>query len=656
MTKERISRLLQELEARTFSFPPTVEAQLSLSLDHFEALLAQLPGPEMSQDVTSPVAPRTVLKSSPSSTPQPVQEILNCIPDSHVVTSSDGLIQMVNQQAAQLFRMSQQHLIGCPLSSMIAEGKGIELLQHLQTLNGDEESWQGEIQITPNSQAHHSVLCTLSALRDTAGQLVGAHWLFWDVTKHRQGIMAQEFSHEMSQLVLSGIHVEQALAILCRRLVETFGYPLVWVGLKQVGGTMRVLAQSGDHAVPPGLPDEEWDYSKRELGAVSRAVQERKTQVVHHDQYDDSSEMQWIRSEGLHSKIIVPLCTDEDVLGVLIILSRQMNAFDPSIAKWLEQLGSHISNALYLAQNYDHLRLQGIALNYAEHAVCITNPEGKIEWVNDAYCRLSGFEVGEVVGTVLPSSQSKQFRQLLGQAAQQDFQGQSWKVESTATRKDGRAYTVEEVLTPLLSEDGHVSNIVAILQDITSRKEAEAKIIHRVFHDSLTDLPNRVMFQDRLEQALAQARRHQRILAVLFIDLDCFKQINDEFGHRVGDQLLKTVATHLSRCVRATDTVARLSGDEFTVILQDLEQITDAQHVAQKILDCIIEPIPIDGQVLHVRTSIGIALFPGDAIEPEELLRLADRAMYKAKENGGQRWTFASDYQSSCASDPLAAS
>ena len=652
---ERLSRLLQLLESQNLSLPAMVENQLSLTLNQLETILGQSPVPNTRPDVLPPLSFLNV-ENNASPALQPVEKILNCIPDSHIVTSSDGIIQMANQQAAQLFQMTQQELTGRSLSSMIYKDQSVKLLNHLQTLRCDDESWQGEIQVAPNFQSPCSVLCTLSALRDTDGHLVGAHWLLWNVTERRQGIMAQEFSHEISQLVLSGMTVEQALTILCRRLVETFGYPLVWVGGKEIGGAVRILAQSGDHALTRGLTLERWDSLSSELGAVSRAVQQQKTQVLYRDQLDDSVDRQWLQTEELHSEIVVPLLTEDQVLGVLTLCSRQRNAFDPSIARWLEQLGSHVSKSLLLAQNYDHLRLQGKALNYAEHAVCITNPDGKIEWVNDAYCRLSGYEVGEVVGTTLPSSQSKPFRSLLAKAARPDFQGQSWKVESTETRKDGQLYTVEEILTPLLSEKGHVSNIVAILQDITSRKEAEAKIIHRVFHDPLTDLPNRVMFQDRLEQALAQARRHQRLLAVLFIDLDNFKQINDEFGHRAGDQLLKTVAGQLSRCVRATDTVARLSGDEFTVILQDLEQSTDAQHVAQKILDCIVEPIEIDEHVLCARTSIGIALFPNDAVDPEDLLRQADRAMYKAKELGGQNWAFPSDNYDSCASDSSSAS
>ena len=650
--KGRLSRLLHALESQDIVLPSSLEGPLSLACDQLESVIHKIPQSESGPEEMLRI-PLGAVENGPSlSFLQPVQEILNCIPDSHIVTSSDGIIHLANQPAAQLFHLSQQQLAGLPLSDMITKNDWANLLKSLQTFNGDVQNWQGEIRVVPYSQSPRSVMCTLSALRDTDGQLVGAHWLLNDVTEHRHGIMAQEVTNELSQLLLSGMTVQQALLMLCRRLVETFGYPLVWIGTKEVGGSVRILVQDGDSSMSRPQRLERWDNLNGESGAVSRAIQQKTTQVLKQDGANDSREAQWLCSDGFHSQVVVPLSTDKQVLGVLTVCSQQPDAFDSSIVGWLEQLGSHISKAMCLAQTYDHLRLQGKALNYAEHAVCITNPEGKIEWVNDAYCRMSGYEVGEVIGTVLPSSQSKKFRLLLRQAAQKEFQGQSWKVESTETRKDGREYTVEEVLTPLLSEDGRVSNIVAILQDITSRKEAETQIIHRVYHDPLTDLPNRAMFQDRLEQALAQARRHQRLLAVLFIDLDCFKRINDEFGHRAGDQLLKTVAERLAHCVRATDTVARLSGDEFTLILQDLEHADDAQHVAQKILDCIVEPISIDEQVLHVRTSIGIALFPVDAVEPEDLLRQADRAMYKAKELGGQGWAFSSDDSRSCIPDP----
>ena len=159
-------------------------------------------------------------------------------------------------------------------------------------------------------------------------------------------------------------------------------------------------------------------------------------------------------------------------------------------------------------------------------------------------------------------------------------------------------------------------------------------MVYRAHHDPLTDLPNRAMFQDRLTQALARAKRQGRLVSVMFVDLDGFKRINDEYGHGTGDALLKVVGTRLTQCVRATDTVARLSGDEFTLILQDLERLQDIHLVAHKILDLMVQPVLLEGRSLSVKTSIGIAIIPLDATDPEGLLKHADRAMYKAKSRG----------------------
>jgi diguanylate cyclase (GGDEF)-like protein len=164
---------------------------------------------------------------------------------------------------------------------------------------------------------------------------------------------------------------------------------------------------------------------------------------------------------------------------------------------------------------------------------------------------------------------------------------------------------------------------------------------HQACHDALTDLPNRVMFEDRLQLALAQARRDGTLLALLFLDLDNFKTINDQYGHQMGDRLLRVVAKRLVTCVRTTDTVSRLSGDEFTIILQGLDRIQDIRQVAQKIVDCLIAPIHFSGKDISVQTSIGIAVSPKDSTDPHDLLAIADQAMYRAKDFGGQRWYFA---------------
>ncbi len=180
-------------------------------------------------------------------------------------------------------------------------------------------------------------------------------------------------------------------------------------------------------------------------------------------------------------------------------------------------------------------------------------------------------------------------------------------------------------------------------RDMTVRGEMEARIFHLAHHDALTDLPNRTMCSDRLKQALAQARRHGRGAAVLFVDLDRFKAINDSLGHETGDALIKIVADRLARCVRATDTVARLSGDEFVVVLQDVHRRQDAGHVARNVLDAIAQPVILDERRLHTTASVGIAVYPFDAANPDALMAQADRAMYRAKANGGHGYRFCSD-------------
>ena len=185
----------------------------------------------------------------------------------------------------------------------------------------------------------------------------------------------------------------------------------------------------------------------------------------------------------------------------------------------------------------------------------------------------------------------------------------------------------------------HVSIILSLA---TVRKETAERIFHLTHHDPLTDLPNRILFADRLKQALARAKRYGRGVGVLFVDLDQFKSINDSLGHETGDAVLKIVAERLVHCVRSTDTIARLSGDEFAMVLSDLAQGQDAGYVAQKVLDAVCRPATVGDRTIPITASIGIALYPFDAADPDALLAQADRAMYRAKEKGGQGYQFVS--------------
>jgi diguanylate cyclase (GGDEF)-like protein/PAS domain S-box-containing protein len=210
-------------------------------------------------------------------------------------------------------------------------------------------------------------------------------------------------------------------------------------------------------------------------------------------------------------------------------------------------------------------------------------------------------------------------------------------VEVEMRRQDGSTAWVLQNLT-LSGELVHTTMV-----DISDRKRAEEQIEFHAFHDVLTQLPNRKLFMDRLSQALTRSRRYGRLLAVMFVDLDHFKTINDTMGHTAGDELLLEMAQRLRECIRDEDTVARLGGDEFTIILADLRYPEDAANVAQKILESVERPMSIGGAPIEISASIGIALFPSDGHDAESLLRNADSAMYRAKEAGRNTYQLCTD-------------
>ena len=265
--------------------------------------------------------------------------------------------------------------------------------------------------------------------------------------------------------------------------------------------------------------------------------------------------------------------------------------------------------------------------------VCIheIDREGRFLSVNAEGARQTGnMYPEEIVGRaftddVAPWDQ-KRVKDVLAQAGD----GRVCQFEYTSII-DGRARVFSASLIPLHNEDGEVTKLLGYSQDITARKTSEQQLVHRAEHDNLTDLPNRGLFMDRLRSGIARAKRNNQPLALLFVDLNRFKPVNDEHGHQTGDRLLRVVAKRLVAAVREVDTVARVGGDEFAVILEAISDIEDAAAVAEKIAESIGEPFCIDSHTLNIGASTGIAMYPSDGDEVGSLLRHADAEMYRAK-------------------------
>ena len=288
----------------------------------------------------------------------------------------------------------------------------------------------------------------------------------------------------------------------------------------------------------------------------------------------------------------------------------------------------------------EDLQSTTVSRNYFDNMVksmtdtlIVVSPEGLIEAVNPATCALLGYDEHELEGQPMTKILEESESLFGSRSSSLRKTGGIRNVEKVYHAKDERSIPVLFSASVMRFEDGEVQGVVCLAQDITERKRAEETIRHLAYHDHLTGLPNRRLFQDRFIVALAQAQRANEPLALMSIDLDRFKLVNDTLGHAVGDELLQDVSTRLSSVVRTGDTLARLGGDEFSLLMPRTNRAEDAAKVADKIKAVFKKPFQIDGHDIHVTASVGISLYPFDG-DAEQLLVHADAAMYRAKEMG----------------------
>ncbi|MEO8033912.1 MAG: EAL domain-containing protein, partial [Acidobacteriota bacterium] len=284
----------------------------------------------------------------------------------------------------------------------------------------------------------------------------------------------------------------------------------------------------------------------------------------------------------------------------------------------------------------EQLQLLGSAVKVTAQGIAILTPAVEVvgprfAFVNDRFCAIYGRDREEIIGdTIVALGVVDRQRPLLDAVLHHVFDRKAFDGEATALRKDGSEMEIELQVVPV-ENAGELTHWVVFVRDVTDTKHQFVMLRHQAMHDSLTDLPNRVMLFDRLEHALERSRNQGGFLALLLMDLDRFKEVNDSFGHHFGDMLLKQVAFRLSNQVDATATVARLGGDEFAIVLPNASDSNAVAATARRLLNTLQQPFVVDGQVLEVGASIGVALAPDHGNDARTLLRRADVAMYAAK-------------------------
>jgi diguanylate cyclase (GGDEF)-like protein/PAS domain S-box-containing protein len=339
---------------------------------------------------------------------------------------------------------------------------------------------------------------------------------------------------------------------------------------------------------------------------------------------------------------------DEDTARLAVQRGAQDYLFKSHLDSYLLPKALHcmIERALLSETMFEQNNRALVTLNSIGDAVMSTDATGRITYLNAIAETLTGWPAEEAVGR----SFEDVFRIVDGTTGESAQNPLALAIQENKTvvltpncvliRRDGARAAIEDSAAPIHNRRGQVTGAVVVFHDVSASRAMTLRMSYLAQHDSLTDLPNRVLMRDRLVEAIVLSTRHRRILAVLFLDLDRFKRINDSLGHLIGDRVLQSVARRLFTCVRSSDTVSRQGGDEFVLLLWEERHARDASVTADRILQAMREPHCIDEHVLHVSASIGIAMFPEDGTDADTLIGNADVAMYHAKECGRDNYQF----------------
>lgn len=300
-----------------------------------------------------------------------------------------------------------------------------------------------------------------------------------------------------------------------------------------------------------------------------------------------------------------------------------------------------VTNISRLREADAAIRLSASVFEAATEGIMVTDTSSTIVSVNSAFTKLTGYASNEIVGQHARILKSARHDAAFFSVMRQELQeNKLWTGEVWNKRKDGSIYLARLSISAIGNDAGEVSRYVGVCADITEKWDKEQVVRHMALHDDLTGLPNRALLMERLGQLIALTARESRHIALMFLDLDGFKLVNDTLGHEIGDQVLKTVSTRLVGLLRTSDTVARLGGDEFVILLDNTESREKVAMVASRVIEDINAPMTFEGKTAHVEISIGIAIFQNDGASPTALLKMADDAMYAAKAAGKNTYRF----------------
>ncbi|MHB8543787.1 MAG: sensor domain-containing protein [Leptospirales bacterium] len=459
-----------------------------------------------------------------------------------------------------------------------------------------------------------------------------------NITLQMQTEGIRKLFHELDQKILEGVPIEKIYPQINSELLKLFPFAL--------SGIFGYISDARIHALSleNDLPGEK-DFLKNFIenmindpnfsSATQRVLTTGKQQTFGVTDYKEPYRSTLVRL-GIVSSTFFPIALPgEKPIATIGISVRKKESLTKSVLTLLEDLANKIAVAHLHENEQTQIRLQKMAIEQIDTPMFITSPDGTLEWANQAYLTSKEHSIEEIA--LLPDyffNRLKEEHCLIPSPWETLNNGMPYQTEYTAVRKDSSTYPVEIRITPILGGNGEIQHLVCIETNQTTKKLQEAELRQKAYFDPLTQLPNRSMMENELSESLAIAKRYTRSMAVLFLDLDGFKEVNDSYGHEMGDKLLVAVAERLRGMLRQGDFVARLGGDEFVILLNNIYSLLEVEKAAWRILETVNQPYLIEKSDIRIGTSIGISVYPHDDKDESGLLRDADLAMYQAKNHG----------------------
>ncbi|WP_372966495.1 EAL domain-containing protein [Marinobacter sp.] len=550
----------------------------------------------------------------------------------------------VNQACCDLLGYTSEELASITGTELThPDDRATSKIYARQLAEGSIDSYILEKRYIRKSGEVIDALTAARSVRNPDGSFAYAVILIEDITLRKMAERREQMRRQALEMVARGVALEKIMLQIIQAAEEIYPDAMCSILLLDKSGERLVTG------VAPSLPD---FYSQAILGVRigegvgscgTAAFTGKRTiveDIASHPYWSDYKQV--ALKAGLAASWSEPiLAASGKVLGTFAIYRRKPGSPDDQEIALIESVAILISIVIERARTQQELHLAASIYNNSWEAVMVAAPDNTIVTVNPAFTRITGYSLEDVRGKN-PSilSSARHDRSFFDRMWQKINESGSWQGEIWNRRKNGETFPQWLNINTIHGEDGEVQHYVAMGWDISHKIRSDELIWRQANYDFLTDLPNRYMFQDRLEQEIRAVQREGSRLALLFIDLDHFKDVNDTLGHPVGDQLLIEAAERLNRCVRGSDTVARMGGDEFTVILRDLAHAIDAETVAEQIISELALPYIINNETIYATASIGITFCPDDATDVDQLISNADQAMYASKSAGRNRTSY----------------